>query len=258
MVPHGTGTGTGGCCRNKSVPLLGTPLAVASLYTRFMAVMRTSASCLARLSQLRAPLARAQRGFKIYTRTGDRGSSSLFNGERRPKDDVIFQALGDTDELNAAIGLARARCDEAGLGASSDMLPQLDCIQSRLLDLGSAIATPRHSSSDDKVQHTAFDKGGVEVKSLEQWMDVMDAELPPLRNFILPSGGVASASLHVARAICRRAERSVVPLCSGGECDAGTAIYLNRLSDYLFVSARFASMRCDQPEVVYQKPRGEQ
>ena len=84
-------------------------------------------------------------------------------------------------------------------------------------------------------------------------MDAMDDELPPLRNFILPAGGTVSSSLHMARAICRRAERSVVPLCLDGECDESTAIYLNRLSDYLFMGARFASVRLGQADVVYQK-----
>ena len=98
-----------------------------------------------------------------------------------------------------------------------------------------------------------FDEGGGSTQQLEAWMDAMDTELPPLRNFILPSGGVASASLHLARAICRRAERSVVPLCVDGECDASAGIYLNRLSDYLFVSARFVSVRGGHVEVPYRK-----
>jgi len=212
------------------------------------------------------------RGFKIYTRTGDRGESSLFNGERRRKDDLVFHALGDTDELNAALGVARAHCSELAARPTSlevarynppislmtyhekgefDLLSTLDLIQSQLLDIGSALATPRLSSSGERLQRTAFDSGN--ANELENWMDVMDAELPPLRNFILPSGGTASASLHLARAICRRAERSVVPLCLDGECDENVAVYINRLSDYLFVSARFVALRSGVGDVVYKK-----
>lgn len=195
-----------------------------------------------------------RRGFKIYTRTGDAGSSSLFNGERRPKDHLIFCALGDTDELNAAIGLARAHVhvEAAAAAPLAPLLPQLDAVQSRLLDMGSAIATPRTNSSAKHLERTAFEGSPEE---LERWMDAMDETLPPLRNFILPSGGVASASLHVARAVCRRAERSAVPLVAADECDANVATFLNRLSDYLFVAARFTAAGAGYPEVAYQKAR---
>lgn len=210
-----------------------------------------------------APAAGLARGVKVYTKTGDAGTSSLFNGERRPKDDVVFAALGDTDELNAAIGLARAHCELLSLPSGAltageliigGMLPQLDLVQSRLLDVGSAIATPRTSSSEARVARTAFDEDGAVCTELEGWIDHMDEELPALKNFILPSGGVASASLHVARATCRRAERAVVPLCQAGDCDAQAAVFLNRLSDYLFVSARYVAMHSNKPETVYRKP----
>ena len=200
---------------------------------------------------LRASLG-ARRCFRVYTRTGDQGTSSLFNGERRRKDDHVFQALGDTDELNAAIGVARAHC---ALIPAVTMLPQLDAVQSRLLDIGSAIATPVSNSSEARLRRTAFDEGGRSTAELEAWIDAMDAELPPLKNFILPSGGAASASLHLARSICRRAERAVVPLCIDGECDGSTAIFLNRLSDYLFVGARFAALKNGEEEVAYKKAK---
>ena len=203
------------------------------------------------------------RGFKIYTRTGDKGTSSLFNGERRRKDDHVFCALGDTDELNAAIGIARGHCEAlcssqgaVGEGGADLLLlvpPQLDAVQSRLLDIGSALATPVSCSTEARLQRAKFDEGGRSTNELEAWMDALDAQLPPLRNFILPSGGAASASLHLARAICRRAERAVWPLCLDGECDGSTAQYLNRLSDYLFVSARYVAMRSGRGDVAYRK-----
>jgi len=205
---------------------------------------------------LTAPRLQA-RAFKVYTRTGDAGSSSLFNGQRRQKDDLVFAALGDTDELNAALGLARAHCDTqlVTYPALSIFPSQIDMIQSRLLDLGSAIATPQSSSNDAQLQRASFDADGEEAQQLEGWIDAMDASLPPLRNFILPSGGLVSASLHVARATCRRAERSVVPLIRENECPEAVGIFLNRLSDYLFVAARYAALKMDHPETQYQKPK---
>ena len=159
----------------------------------------------------RAPASRAAftRGFKIYTRTGDAGSSSLFNGERRSKDHEVFEALGDSDELNAAIGLARAHCETQSASGTSlhDIMTQLDTVQSRLLDVGSAVATPRSSSNEKQLARVRFCDDGASVSSLEQWMDTLDQELPPLKNFILPSGGLSASSLHVARAVCRRTER---------------------------------------------------
>ena len=198
----------------------------------------------------------ASRSFRIYTRTGDSGQTSLFNGLRKTKDHPVFDALGAVDELNAAVGLARAHC-EAALDTASDtslmlphILPQLTDIQHRLLDVGSNIATPQRSSSEQHLARVNFDCGPRATQTLEEWMDAMDEKLPPLREFILPGGGVPSASLHIARASCRRAERKVVPLVREGDCTEGVAIYLNRLSDYFFVAARFASMRTSNVEKV--------
>jgi ATP:cob(I)alamin adenosyltransferase len=115
---------------------------------------------------------------------------------------------------------------------------QLAFIQSRLLDVGSAVATPVPSASGAKLARVAFDPA--HTAQLEAWIDAHSATLPALTNFILPSGGPASSFLHVARSTCRRAERSVVPLVRGEETDAPVAVFLNRLSDYLFVAARVA------------------
>jgi len=171
---------------------------------------------------------------KIYTKTGDGGSSSLYSGERRAKDDAVFAALGDVDELNSVVGVARGYAADldAGLGL------QLETIQSRLMDVGSAVATPLPSSSDKKLARAAFDAAN--TAQLEGWIDALTEQLPPLASFILPSGGPAASFMHMARAVCRRAERSVVPLAQGGATDAAVAVYLNRLSDYFFTAARFA------------------
>lgn len=144
--------------------------------------------------------------FKIYTKTGDAGQTSLYNGSRRSKTDLEFEALGDVDELNSAIGVAREFLDSA----LANLSQQLEEIQSRLIDVGTSIATPLESSNKAKLERAKFPEGKVQL--LEQQIDTMDEELAPLRNFILPSGGPGASFLHVARGVCRRAERKVVYL----------------------------------------------
>ena len=184
---------------------------------------------------------------KIYTKTGDKGESSLYNGARLPKDAQHFCAVGDVDELNSAIGIAREFGDNG-------LAEQMAWIQSRLLDVGSAIATPvDDTSSSAKKALTAFD--AEHTGTLESWIDDMDTELPRLTQFILPSGGKQGAHLHLARTVCRRAERAVMPLVREETCDASVAVFLNRLSDYLFTAARYASMRCGEEEVTYKKQK---
>ncbi|KAH7460385.1 hypothetical protein PRIC1_006931 [Phytophthora ramorum] len=177
---------------------------------------------------------------KVYTKTGDKGTSQLFSGERRPKNDAVFQALGDTDELNAHVGVA---VEQARVAANTFLPPRLEQIQSRLFDLGACVATPLTSASQPKQRRAGvFDEAN--VAQLERWIDEMDEQLPPLTSFILPSGGgLASTQLHVARAVCRRAERSVVPLVAAGDVDGVVQRFLNRLSDFLFVAARFAALK---------------
>lgn len=189
----------------------------------------------------------AETRYKVYTKTGDKGTSSLYNGERRGKTDAVFHALGDIDELNSAIGVAR----EFAEGMDIQLSEQLEETQSRLLDVGSAVATPVDKSTDTKLQRTAF--SATHTEQLERWIDGMDAQLAPLKNFILPSGGKAASFLHMSRSICRRAERSTVPLVQTGSTDAAVGTYLNRLSDYLFTAARYAAKIEGKAEVVYKK-----
>src|SRR5256885_4593817 len=161
---------------------------------------------------------------KIYTKTGDAGETSLFGGTRVAKNDPRIEAYGTVDELNSFIGVARASWP------SSPIDGELDRIQSDLFDVGAHLASPGTS------RFAAVDEARIEA--LEQSIDAMTGELPPLKSFILPGGSMAAAQLHVARTICRRAERLVVPLG-----DEATIRYLNRLSDYLFTAARFANLR---------------
>ena len=156
---------------------------------------------------------------RIYTRTGDAGTSGLVDGSRAPKSDPRFAAIGDVDEANSAIGVA--------IPASGDLAPALSRIQNDLFDLGADLATPHGIDGALRIVPA-------QVERLEREIDTMNEALPPLTSFILPAG--LSAPLHLARAIVRRAERSVVAL--GDEASMPARAYVNRLSDWLFVAAR--------------------
>ena len=174
---------------------------------------------------------------KIYTRTGDAGETSLFDGTRVSKADGRVDAYGDVDELNAWLGLARA----AGLDADLD--PLLVRIQQDLFALGAQLADPRDRIAE-RVRKAAL--GESDVERLEQLIDRLESELPPLRRFILAGGVPAGAALHVARTVCRRAERRMVSLTPVP--DAVLIKYVNRLSDLLFVLARAVNHRAGAPE----------
>jgi cob(I)alamin adenosyltransferase len=186
---------------------------------------------------------------KIYTKTGDKGTSSLFTGERRRKDDVFFQALGNTDELNSTIGLAREFC----LENNHDFDERLKKVQSVLLDIGSFVATPKTRASEAQLNRLSAFSPSL-VNELEKWIDEYQAVLPPLKNFILPSGGKCASTIHLSRAICRRLERSLQPIVQSNDLDSQVSIYVNRLSDFLFVLARYACFKENKQEVVYKKP----
>lgn len=179
---------------------------------------------------------------KIYTRTGDSGETGLFDGTRVSKADARVAAYGDVDELNAWLGLARAAGAPAGLDAN--LAAMLEQIQRDLFALGARLADPRHKIAERVTKATI---GSAEVTRLEGWIDALDDELPPLRRFILAGGSPAGAALHVARTVCRRAERAVVGLAEGA--DGEVIVYLNRLSDLLFVMARAANHRAGVPEI---------
>jgi cob(I)alamin adenosyltransferase len=181
---------------------------------------------------------------KIYTKTGDAGETGLFAGARVRKDDVRIEAYGTVDELNAALGLARSE----PLPAEIDQT--LERVQSELFSVGAELATPQPE------KHGLALIGEPHIALLERAIDNLEAGLPPLRNFILPSGSRGGSLLHVARSICRRAERRVVTLASSPETEISLRIirYLNRLGDYLFVAARFANIEARAAEIPWQKP----
>ena len=167
---------------------------------------------------------------KIYTRTGDGGTTGLVDGSRVSKTDARMHAIGDVDETNSAIGVAITTLDDAELGAA------LARIQNDLFDLGADLATPGEDFTPTEMTLRIVP---AQVARLEAEIDAMNADVPPLRSFILPGG--AAAALHLARAIARRAGRSAVALDGGGKPPA--LIYLNRLSDFLFVACRVVNLR---------------
>lgn len=175
---------------------------------------------------------------KIYTKTGDAGETSLFDNTRVSKADPRVDAYGEVDELNACLGAARA----AGLDA--DVSTALEAIQKDLFALGARLADPS-SRIAGRVTKAAITPADVE--RLEQTIDRFDAEVPPLRRFILPGGAPAGALLHLARTVCRRAERRVIGL-GADAVEPILLVYLNRLSDLLFVMARAANHRARMPE----------
>jgi cob(I)alamin adenosyltransferase len=174
---------------------------------------------------------------KIYTRTGDGGSTNLFDGTRIAKSDLRVEAYGEVDEANAAIGLARAE----GLDADVDAV--MDTVQRELFALGSRLADPAERIAD-RVSKIAL--GHEDVTKLEGWIDRYEEELPPLRKFILPGGTRAAAALHMARTVCRRAERRMVAMVS---VEVEYLAYMNRLSDLLFVLTRVVNKRAGKTEV---------
>jgi cob(I)alamin adenosyltransferase len=180
---------------------------------------------------------------KIYTRTGDAGDTGLFGGGRVPKDDPRVEAYGDVDELNAVIGLARA----------VEVMPRIDevlvPVQRDLFAIGALLATPDREKMAQHLQKARIDEP--RIAELEQAIDDADAELEPLRAFVLPGGSPKAAALHMARTVCRRAERRVVSLQHAVELPALAVIYLNRLSDLLFTLARLANKRAGAGEVTW-------
>jgi cob(I)alamin adenosyltransferase len=175
---------------------------------------------------------------KIYTKTGDTGETSLFDNTRVSKADARVDAYGEVDEVNACLGAARAAGVDADLGGA------LEQIQKDLFALGARLADP---SSRIAARVTKAAIADADVERLEQTIDRLEAELPPLRRFILPGGSPAGSLLHLSRTVCRRAERRVIAL-GPNAVEPILVVYLNRLSDLLFVMARAANHRARMPE----------
>jgi cob(I)alamin adenosyltransferase len=172
---------------------------------------------------------------RIYTRTGDKGTTGLASGERRKKHDLRVEAYGTVDETNACVGLAR-------LHTEGEVDAMLSRIQNELFDLGADLATPE---TEKPLPYEPLRILDAQVERLEREIDRLNDELSPLRSFVLPGGSPAAAALHLARTVCRRAERLVVALAEKPQEKVSSAAikYLNRLSDFLFVASRFVNDR---------------
>lgn len=171
---------------------------------------------------------------KIYTKTGDAGTTALASGERRPKHDLRVEAYGTVDETNAVVGLAR----QATAAAHPELDAVLARIQNDLFDLGADLATPE---SDEPPAYPPLRVTDAQVSAIEAAIDRFNADLSPLRSFVLPGGSPAAAQLHFARTVSRRAERLMTELASRETVSRPALVYMNRLSDFFFVAARWAN-----------------
>ena len=183
---------------------------------------------------------------KIYTRAGDEGETALYGGGRVRKDDRRIEAIGAVDELNAALGVVRMELARGGT-APAGLDERLAGVQNRLFDLGAELATRRPDECGTNLIRNDH------VLALEAEIDRQDAGLEPLKTFILPGGSAAAAHLHVARGVCRRAERRLVELAAAETLRPEPLCYLNRLGDLLFVLARAANRANRVPDVIWQK-----
>jgi cob(I)alamin adenosyltransferase len=182
---------------------------------------------------------------KIYTRTGDAGETSLFGGGRVGKDHGLVEAYGTVDELNACIGFARA------MSHDQELIGQLADLQDRLLVLGADLATPMGAKARSQVPTVPR----LWIDELEADIDAMTAELPALDTFVRPSGPPGAAALHIARTVCRRAERRAAAAVHAGENVSADALaFLNRLADWLFTAARWAAAREGFADDPWRKP----
>jgi len=179
---------------------------------------------------------------KIYTRTGDDGTTALADGSRVPKEDLRIEAYGTVDEVNSAVGLARTHLAEL-----PDLDAMLERIQNDMFDLGADLATPLV----DDLGWEPLRIVESQVDRLETEIDTLNAELEPLKSFVLPAGHPGAAGLHLGRTITRRAERVAVQLSRETDINAPAVKYLNRLSDFLFVAARFVNLKLAHGDVLW-------
>jgi cob(I)alamin adenosyltransferase len=185
---------------------------------------------------------------RVYTRRGDRGETDLVGGRRVVKDSPRIDAYGTVDELNAAVGVARAVNAGERARAARELDAILRKLQNELFDLGGELATP-----DSEFRPGMFRVGAAEVKALETVLDRCQKDLRPLKSFVLPGGGRVSAFLHVARTVCRRAERDVLRLMRHEDIGEWPLAYLNRLSDLLFVLSRWIGHHLREREFLWER-----
>jgi cob(I)alamin adenosyltransferase len=182
---------------------------------------------------------------RVYTRAGDKGQTALIGGDRVSKASPRIECYGTVDELNATLGMVRTALEDSP--AAAELLPAVHQVQNQLFNLGARLATP---DPERRARMPAVTER--HVKALEELMDTLNQDLPELKSFVLPGGGQASACFHLARTVCRRAERLVVGLAEHDQVEAMDITYLNRLSDALFVAGRFAAHKENRPEPLWE------
>ena len=190
---------------------------------------------------------------KVYTRTGDKGQTALVGGERVPKNHPRINAYGTVDELNAIVGLIRTFLHQSGAPANtiSTLDTMLHRIQNNLFNVGADLATPVGHRWEGMIR-----MGDEESKTLEEDIDRLNTDLPPLKEFILPGGGPVGAFFHQGRTVCRRAERDVLTLMNTDpQIESGSLQYLNRLSDFLFVGGRWAAAALNEREFLWERKK---
>ena len=182
---------------------------------------------------------------RIYTRTGDEGETGLFGGGRVSKEHPRVRAYGEVDELNAVLGWVASRVDDA------EVRDRIRTVQADLFAIGAHLATPPGARSSAHLPDLPRGR----PREFEGWIDAAEEEMEPLTSFILPGGAEGGALLHLARTVCRRAERAVVALAAADEVDPDILVYLNRLSDLLFDFARLVNRRAGEPETPWRPER---
>jgi cob(I)alamin adenosyltransferase len=186
---------------------------------------------------------------KLYTRSGDDGTTGLFSGARVSKNHPRIEAYGTVDEFNACLGVAISACGSNREEASIRNI--LDQVQSRLFDIGADLATPEGSSNESKIERITESH----ITEVEGWIDEIDSKNDPLSTFIMPAGSELAARLHLARTVCRRAERLMVGLSHSEQVGEALIRYMNRLSDMLFAMARFANKSSGIQDVAWKPSR---
>ncbi len=191
---------------------------------------------------------------RVYTKTGDKGTTSLADGSRVSKADLRLETYGTVDELNAIVGLCRSSLENSenlNAGAISKIDQWLEAVQNDLFNLGGDLATPVASRWENMIV-----VGDAEIVRLEQMIDDLQSNLPPLREFVLPGGTRINAELHLCRTVCRRAERIAVQLQEHAEINPQAVPFLNRLSDFFFVASRWVQHCAGKSEVTWKKTGG--
>ncbi len=191
---------------------------------------------------------------RIYTRTGDEGDTSLGDGSRVSKSGSRVALYGEVDELNSWLGACAVELVALGVEVPGISADDFQLIQSRLFSLGAVLANPAQSG---EIAALPVEDQPFGAENLEKWIDAMDAILPHLKSFILPGGCAAAATLHLARAVCRRVERQAVSLAASEPIPTGAIVYLNRLSDFLFTAARAANAAAGVDDIPWTETKGD-